>query len=275
MTMPATPSAEQALYRGHVMHRRLRPFVHRFDYRVFSLYLDIDRIAQTCAGLRWLSHNRANLLSIYDRDHGPRDGGDLRTWVDAQMRQAGMDRPHRVMLLCFPRVMGYVFNPLSAYYCFDADDRMTAVIHEVRNTFGDMHHYVLPVTAAAADGPIAQATDKRFYVSPFIGMTARYRFRLTRPGRRLSILIRLHTPAGETLIATQTGQRRALSDGEILRALARKPLMTWKVIAAIHWQALRLWIKGAKFHSRNTAPKGHTTVDAPTPPSSTKPGSVV
>lgn len=255
---PDTSSAPgpSALYFSRVMHKRLIPFGHRFDYRVFSLLLDLDDLDGLDRRLRLFSHNRFNLFSLHDKDHGPRDGSPLRPWLDRLLADAGIDLAGGpVRMLCFPRVLGYVFNPLTLYFCHRPDGSLAAMLYEVRNTFGQMHSYLIPVEAdQAAGGPIRQSCDKRFYVSPFMGMEATYRFLLRVPDERLSVLIRQSTPAGETLIASQTGRRAPLTDGGLLRAFLTHPLVTLKVMGAIHWQALKLWRKGARFHSRPSPP---------------------
>lgn len=256
--VPPVAGDGACLYVGRVMHLRLRPVRHRFAYRVFSLLLDLDRIDAALGGLRWLSYNRFNLLSFHDRDHGPRDGRPLRPWAAAELARAGLDLGGGpIRLLCFPRVLGYVFNPLSVYFCHHADGRLGAVIHQVHNTFGEQHCYVLPVDPARAPGtPVHQSCAKAFYVSPFIGMTACYRFRLHEPDARLSLSIREQVPEGELLVASLTGRRVALSDRALLRAFATHPLMTLKVIGAIHWEALRLWRKGVPCYRRPGASPG-------------------
>ncbi|MEL6575214.1 MAG: DUF1365 domain-containing protein [Pseudomonadota bacterium] len=235
------------LYRGHVMHMRLRPFTHRFRYRVFSLLLDIDRLEETCRGLRLLALDRFGLLSFHRRDHAGRDGSALRPWAEAELAAAGRPKPARIWLLSFPRILGYAFNPLSVYFCEDAEGRLESVIYEVKNTFGDQHTYVLAADEGR-DGAARHGADKGFFVSPFIGMTQRYRFTIRQPAERLAIRIRQHDAEGEWLIATQSGDRVALTDGALFKLWALHPLMTVKVIVAIHWQALKLWLKGARFH---------------------------
>jgi len=230
------------LYVGHVMHMRLIPRRHRFRYRVFSVLIDIDRIAAALAGSRVMRHNRFGILSFDDRDHGPRDGGPLRPWVDSQMAAADLGRPARVDLLAFPRLWGFVFNPLSIYYCRDGEGVLTAVIYEVKNTFGDQIAYVLPA-GTPRGGAFRQTQHKDMYVSPFIAMDQTYRFDLAEPGDRLAVRIRQSGPEGETLIATQTGEARPFTDAALALAVATHPLMTLKVMAAIHWEALRLWLK--------------------------------
>ena len=252
------------LYLGRVYHGRLSPFRHQFTYRVFSLYLDLDGIPQLGRQLRLFSHNRRNLLSFHDTDHGARDGSPLRPWVEAALAARGLEScvGGPIGVLCFPRLLGYVFNPLTIYFCHRPDGALAALIYEVKNTFGQQHAYVLPVGEARsgearpgeAGAPVAQACDKRFYVSPFIEMDCRYRFRVRPPGERLSVLIRQSDSSGDVLVASQTGRRVRLTDARLLRAVVTHPLMTHKVIAAIHWQALRLWLKGARFHRKPAPP---------------------
>ncbi len=239
-----------ALYLGQVFHGRFRPVRHAFRYRVFSLLLDLDRMAEAADQSRLFSLNRFNVLSFHDRDHGPRDGSPLRPWVEARLRAAGLGSVAggSVQVLCFPRLWGFVFNPLTVYYCSAPDGRLGAILYEVKNTFGGQHAYVLPVAGDAT--AIRQAAAKDFYVSPFIAMTAAYAFRLNRPGERLHLTIDESDGEGRLLVASLDGQRRPFTDLSLARAILGHPLMTLKVVAAIHWQALRLWLKGAPHHPR-------------------------
>ncbi|MCG8442572.1 MAG: DUF1365 domain-containing protein [Caulobacterales bacterium] len=261
------PATRSCLYRGRVMHARLRPFHHRFVYRVFSLLLDIDEAPALARRLRLFSHNRWNLFSFHDRDHGPRDGGPLRPWIEEHLARAGVDIDGGpVRLLCFPRVLGYVFNPLSIWFCHRPGGELAAILYEVRNTFGDAHGYLIPVDTARSDGVIVQSCDKGFHVSPFIEMTGAYDFRLRAPDERLSILIRHHVPEGDLLVARHAGSRAPLRDATLARLFFAYPLMTLKVIAAIHWEALRLWRKGATYVPRPAPPD--SDVRAVLPPAS-------
>jgi DUF1365 family protein len=229
------------LYRGLVTHQRHGAVRHRFSYRVFTLLLDID----TMPGLWLFRHNRAALFSFRDADHGERDGRPLRPWAERLIASVGVAPGGRIRILCFPRVLGFVFNPLTIYWCDDGAGRLAAIIYEVRNTFGGLHPYVLPVSPGRGAGAaIVQSCDKRFPVSPFIGMRARYDFRMLEPDARLSVAIDEHDADGRVLTAVMTGRASALTDGALLRAFFAYPLMTLKVIGAIHWQALRLWLKG-------------------------------
>jgi len=252
---------KSCLYFGRVMHKRLRPFRHRLDYRVFSFYLDLDELPALSRRLRLFSYNRWNLFGFLNRDHGAGDGSALRPWLDERLAEAGVDlEGGAVRLLCFPRLLGYVFNPLTIWFCHHRSGRLAAVLYEVRNTFGEKHGYLIPVDPARAPGePVLQSCDKGFYVSPFIGMAATYHFRLSEPDERLAVLIRQWTPDGELLIASQTGRRRPLDDATLLRAFFAYPLMTLKVIGGIHWQAFKLWRKGARPVPRPPAPERSVT----------------
>jgi DUF1365 family protein len=263
--MKGKAASNSCLYFGRVMHKRLLPFRHRFVFRVFSLYLDLDELPALSRRLRVLSYNRWNLFGFLDRDHGPRDGSALRPWLDARLAEVGIDLAGGpVRLLCFPRVLGFVFNPLSIWFCHHRSGRLAALLYEVHNTFGEQHCYLIPVDPARqADTPILQSCDKGFYVSPFIGMAATYRFRLAEPGERLAVVIQQATPEGALLVASQTGRRRPLDDATLLRAFLAYPLMTMKVIAGIHWHAYRLWRKGAKLVPRPPAPEHPVTLVRP------------
>ena len=253
------------LYFGRVLHTRRLPFRHRLAYRVFSLYLDLDELPALSRRLRLFAHNRFALLSFHDRDHGARDGTALRPWLEAHLAEAGLDlEGGAVRLLCFPRLLGYAFNPLTIWFCHHRDGRLMALLYEVRNTFGEKHGYLIPVDPARAPGaPVVQSCDKGFYVSPFIEMTATYHFRLAEPDERLAVLIRQWTPEGELLLASHTGRRAPLDDRRLLRALLAYPLMTLKVIAGIHWHAVKLWLKGARTVPRPPAPDRPVTLVRP------------
>lgn len=246
---------EPGLFPGLVMHHRLRPFRHRFVYRVFSLLLDLDRLDLLDRRLRLFSVERWNLFSFRNRDHGARDGSALRPWVETRLAEIGLDLGEGpIRLLCFPRMLGYVFNPLSVYFCYDPASSLRAIVYEVKNRLGQQRAYTLPVLEQRADGQIRQACGKDFYVSPFIDLDAGYRFKLIPPRDRLSVVIQEEVEAGTQLVASLTGRRVALSDRQLLRAALRVPFMTQKVTAGIHWEALKLWLKGARFRSPDHLP---------------------
>ncbi len=248
--------ARTCLYFGDVMHARLRPFRHRFAYRVFSILVDLDELPALDRRSRIFGYNRARLFSFDDADHGARDGSPTAGWVRAQLATADLGPAGaRIYALCFPRILGYAFNPLTVYFAYAADGRLGAILYEVKNTFGEQHGYLIPVAASRASGaPVVQRAAKRFHVSPFIDMAATYRFRVDEPEDRLALLIREDTPAGELLVASQTARRVDWSDAALLRAFFRYPLLTVKIVGAIHWEALRLWLKGAGYRPRPAPP---------------------
>ena len=254
MSKPSTivPSPPAALYFGDVMHARLKPFGHRFTYRVMSLLIDLDRLGEADRMSRLFGVNRRALYSFYEKDFGARDGGSLRTFVERAAASLGIDvGGGSISLLCYPRLLGYAFNPLSVYFCSDAQGALVLMIYEVRNTFGEMHHYVVPVDAREQRrGIVRQEQDKQFYVSPFMGNAMRYHFRINPPSETVKIRILQTDPEGPVMAATFSGKRRRLAGLELLKASLLLPLVTLKIIGAIHWEALRLWIKGAKIVAR-------------------------
>jgi uncharacterized protein len=241
-----------ALYVGQVMHARLKPFLHRFSYRVMSLLIDLDRLDEANGLSRLFGVNRAALYSFHEIDHGPRDGSSLRAYAQACAQAHDIDLTGgRVRLLCYPRLFGYAFNPLSVYFCHRADGDLALIIYEVRNTFGEIHAYVLPVRPEDASlAGIRQVQDKTFYVSPFIAMASRYHFRISPPSDYFRLRILQTDEDGPLLAATFAGARRRLTSASLLRSLVLLPLVSFKIIAAIHWQALRLWVKGARLVPR-------------------------
>lgn len=246
--------AEGAIYEGWVMHRRLAPRHHRFKYRVFAMLLELDELAGLDAGLRFFKWNRWGLFSFHDKDHG--DGRDLKLWLDELLAGAGIRADGARRVLCYPRILGYVFNPLSVWFCDDADGVLKAVIYEVHNTYNERNAYVLPVgedaapmfPGGAAPKIIRHGCHKTFYVSPFLSPDCRYHFRIAPPGDHVAIAIKEEEAGKPILTASFAGRRRALSDGALLAMLLRYPLMTLKVVAAIHFEAVRLMLKGVKRH---------------------------
>ena len=252
---PAMAMPEAAcLYSCQVMHRRLVAPFYRFVYRVFYLLLDIDRIDAAAQGMRLFSHNRFNLLAFHDRDHG--DGsGRLRPWVESVLAGAGIELAGgRIRLLALPRLLGHAFNPISLWYCEHRDGSLRAVIAEVRNTFGEQHCYLLSADGAAMPYEMRHEKDKCFHVSPFFDLVGRYRFSLGEPGERVRVAIHETREGQPILDATVAGERLALRDAAILKLVALMPLMTLKVVAGIHWEALKIWLRGGKFHRKPEPP---------------------
>ena len=252
--------APAALYFGEVMHARLKPTVHRFSYRVMSLLIDLDRLEAVDRQSPLFGVNRAALYSFSEADHGERDGSRLRLYAQRRAAEHGVDLTGgRVLLLCYPRLLGYAFNPLSVYFCYRADGGLAVIIYEVRNTFGDIHAYVLPVQPGETSGAgIRQQQDKLFYVSPFIEMAMRYHFRVSPPGACVKLRILETDHEGPLLAATFSSRRRDLTTAALLRAFFALPLVTFKIIAAIHWEALRLSLKGVRLVPRPNAAAANT-----------------
>ncbi|MFN3614877.1 MAG: DUF1365 domain-containing protein [Rubrimonas sp.] len=218
MTLPGP-----RLYAGEVMHLRLRPVRHQFRYAVTTALLDVDGLERDAAPLRLLSVDRFNLFSVMRRDHGARDGSDLRPWVQARLAEAGLpDRPARILLLAMPRLLGHAFNPLSVFWCYGPDGRLQSVVYEVKNTFGDQFAYALGAEADA-DGAVRHAHEKEFFVSPFVPMEQTYRFTVRPPAERLAIRIRQGDAEGPYLIATQNGRARPLTDAALAGLALRSP----------------------------------------------------
>jgi DUF1365 family protein len=245
-----------ALYVGDVMHARLKPMGHRFSYRVMSLLIDLDRLGEADAQTPLFGVNRAALYGFHERDHGPRDGSSLRAYAQTCAAPHDIDLTGgRVLLLCYPRLLGYTFNPLSTFFCYRADGALAMIIYEVRNTFGAIHAYALPVRPGEQScAGIRQQQAKLFYVSPFLEMAMRYHFRVSPPGEAVKLRILETDAEGPVLAATFNGRRRALTSAALLRAFVGLPLVTFKIMAAIHWEALRLWIKGARLVPRPADP---------------------
>ena len=244
------PDAPGVLFDGRVMHQRLKPFGHRFSYPVFSLLADIDRLDDLSRMSRLLRVNRPGILSFHESDHVEVPGETLRQFADRLLAGAGVKKSAaRILLLTYPRMFGYVFNPISVYFAYDSEGALSALIYAVRNTFGERHCYVAPVLGGEASAAgIRQTRANLFHVSPFIGMDARYHFRVLPPGRAVRLRIN-ETEHGEPLLAaTFHGDAASLDDRTLARFLVRFPLMTVGVMARIHWQALKLWLKGATFH---------------------------
>lgn len=235
-----------ALYFGKVMHRRTRPKVHVLNYRVFWTLFDLDEIEALDRRLRFFSLDRFNLVSFHRKDHG--DGSDtpLREQIEPWLEKAGVDiEGGAIRLLTMPRILGYVFNPISIYYCHHSDGRLLALVYEVTSTFGIRHSYVVPVCADdVAKGRFKQATGKALYVSPFMGMEMDYAFRGHVPSEVLDVSIDGLDAQGPLIHATMAARRVELTDRKLLSAFVRFPLLTLKVVAAIHWEALKLWLKG-------------------------------
>lgn len=255
-----------AFYVGKVTHRRLRPREHRLRYRVFWVLLDLNELDAIDRRLRFFSRNRFNLLSFHDRDHGAGDGLPLRARIDSLLAGVGIHLTGgSVRLLTMPRVLGFVFNPISLYYCHRADGALAAMVYEVTSTFGVRHSYVIPIASEDAKaGLIRQGAAKALYVSPFMDMDMDYAFRGHAPGDRMDMTVDGLDDEGLLITAHMRGERRELTDAQLLRTAVAFPLLTFKVVAAIHWEALRLWLKGVRL-TRQPAPAAEPATLQSTP----------
>jgi uncharacterized protein len=259
-------SQVSGLYDGAVTHQRLSPRRHRLRYRLFQLLLDLDELPTLDRQLRLFGHNRFALFSLHERDHLARDGRPLRVQIESMLRGADIDiRGGSIQLLCLPRVLGYLFNPLSVFYCHRPSGELAAVVLEVANTFGERHCYVVEATGA---GVVRRGCAKTFFVSPFLGLDMTYDFRLATPGERATTAILGRGTDGAPIIAAAfSGARQELSDRALGRAFFAQPLLTLKVIAAIHWEAAWLLAKGVRLRPKPTPPvRAVTVVRAEAPP---------
>jgi len=242
-----------ALYACRVMHRRHGQGAYLFRYRLFSLLLDIDQLQRADAASRWFSIDRFNLLSFHRSDHLPPGESDLRGWAQRVLAAHGIDgRPLRIRLLCMPRLLGWGFDPLSVWYCERADGTPVAAICEVHNTFGERHCYLL--RADGAQWPLRSAHAKQFHVSPFMPVAGDYAFVLERPQQRLRIAIQYAIDGAPVLSAAQLGDYRPFNSRELLRQCMRVPAQTLKVLGAIHWHALKIWLRGVPFFRKPEPP---------------------
>ena len=225
--------------------------------------LDLDEVDSIAQRLSIFSHNRGNVLSFHDRDHGAGIASTLRPQIEAHLHAGGhSDAGHRIKLLCMPRVFGYSFNPLSIYFCYGANGALSALVYEVSNTFGERHSYLIP-HKASPDPIVRQRCEKQFYVSPFLDMEMSYDFRLTEPKEALAVSVLGSNADGAIIFASMKANRYPLSNTSLLHAVCTHPLLTQKVISAIHWEALRLWMKGSTFHARPSAPNRPVTTVCP------------
>jgi uncharacterized protein len=243
---------DQGLFRGRTVHVRFGKVEHKLAYEIFQLLVDVDKLDTSFAGLKWLKHNRFAPFAFYDRDHGDRSGAPLRGWVEARLAEASVYTDGGpIRLLTFPRVLGFVFNPISVFFAYRPSGELAGVIYEVNNTFGETHSYVAP---ASNDTIEHHSADKVFHVSPFFDVSGRYAFTLRAPGDGLTLVIDKFKGAVRDHVATLKAKRLPLTDSALAMAFFTIPLLTLKVVAAIHFEALKLLFKGAQYHNKPTPP---------------------
>lgn len=232
------------LYIGKVVHRRLRPVAHALSYKVASVLVDVDQLATGLPGL--LRYNGWGVFSLHDRDYGEKEAPQpIAAFAWRQMHLNGAPRDvTRIYMLTYPRMWGYGFNPLTVYFGMDAQGQVRMVVYEVHNTFGGRHCYAAGPFAPGEDA--FTTTEKSFRVSPFNDVEGHYGLRVSHPGEHVAVGVSLTTAEGPLLNAYFSGTRHPLSNASLFKVLAALPLMTFKVMAGIHWEALKLWRKGLK-----------------------------
>ena len=235
-----------SIYNGTVIHKRFKPKVHFFKYKVFSILIDISEINLLHKNLKIFSYNSFNIISFYDADHGPRDGTSVKEWVTKNLKDNQIDtKDIKIKLLCYPRIFGFVFNPLSVFFIYNKKYELISILYEVKNTFDEQHTYIFK--NRENENLIKHTCKKKFHVSPFIEMNCTYFFKILKPGDKISVIIDQYDEEGKLLYASQDGSRIELNNKNLFLSYLKHPLMTFKIIAAIHFEAFKLWIKGIKF----------------------------
>ena len=246
------------IYNGEVTHTRFKPVRHFLKYKTFSLLIDLDEINLLDKSIGIFSHNKFNIFSFYDKDHGDRDGGNLKDWVISNLKKFQIkEKITNIKVLCYPRILGYVFNPLSIFYCYEKD-KLVAIFYEVKNTFNEQHTYVFKIKN---NEEIIQKCRKKFYVSQFMDMETFYNFKLLNPNDKLSVFIKQTDADGTILTATQTGDKKEFSFKQLAINFLKYPLMTIKIISSIHYEALLLWKKGAIYRKRDVKLKNNLSFE--------------
>ncbi len=249
------------IYNGQVIHKRFKPKEHFFKYKVFSLLLDLSELSLLDKELKIFSYNKFNILSFYDIDHGPRDGTSLISWVKENLNSNNINSNEiKIKLLCYPRVWGYIFNPLSIFFVYDKNSKLISILYEVKNTFGEQHTYVFKIDK---DNQLFEhSCKKKFHVSPFIEMNCLYYFKILKPTDKLSVVINQNDDSGKLLFASQDGLKNELNNKNLMISYILNPLMSFKIIGAIHFEALKLWIKGIKLVKKKFKIKNNITFES-------------
>jgi uncharacterized protein len=244
---------------GRVAHHRARPVRHRFVYPVFFLRVPLSRLDRLARP--GLSVDRFNLFSLRRRDFGPRDGNELEPWIRGLLKAHGLTQADgEVVLQAFPRMLGYAFNPIAFWHCLDRQGRLRAVLCEVNNTFGERHNYLV----AHADGRPIEAGDrlvagKALHVSPFCRVEGHYRFRFAGGEAHPIACVDYHDASGRVIATSISGRTLPLTSARLLGAFLRYPLMTFGIVARIHWQALRLWSRQVPWYPKPSPPLEETS----------------
>ena len=251
---------ESYIYTGKVIHKRFKPKEHYFKYKIFSILLDLNETEFINKNINFFSYNKFNLMSFYDKDHGPRDGSSLIDWVKLNLKSVGInDSEIKIKILCYPRILGYVFNPLSIFFVYDLKSKLISILYEVKNTFGEQHTYVFKVNEKSEI--LKNNCEKKFYVSPFMDLDSEYYFKVLNPDKNLLVIIDQRDKDGKLLFASQDGVRSNLNSKNLIISYLKHPLMTFKIISAIHFEALRLWLKGIKLVKKKVKIKNNVSFE--------------
>jgi DUF1365 family protein len=248
-----------SIYNGTVIHKRFKPKIHFFKYQVFSLLIDLSELKILDQKISFFSYNSFNLISFFDKDHGDRDGSSLIEWVKKNLKENKIISENiKIKLLCYPRIFGYVFNPLSVFYVYDKNEELISILYEVKNTFGEQHTYIFKVEN---NNLLQHNCEKKFHVSPFIEMDCNYFFRILKPAEKISVIIDQYQSNEKILYASQDGIRRDFTSSELIRSYLKHPLMTFKIIIAIHFEAFKLWSKGIRYIKKKLKIKNNITFE--------------
>ena len=251
---------DSSIYIGNVIHKRFKPKIHFFKYKVFSILLDISEIDILDKSLKIFSYNKFNIVSFYDADHGPRDGTSIKEWVIKNLNDNRINTENiKIKLLCYPRIFGYVFNPLSVFFIYNKNSELISILYEVKNTFGEQHTYVFKTKEN--ENYIKHTCKKKFHVSPFIEMDCTYFFKILKPSEKISVIIDQYDEEGKLLYASQDGDRIELNNKNLVLSYLRHPFMTFKIIVAIHFEAFKLWTKGIKFVKKRLKIKNNISIE--------------
>lgn len=248
------------IYTGKVIHKRFKPKEHYFKYNVFSLLIDLNELEEINKYIKFFSYNKFNIISFYDKDHGDRDGSSIKLWVKKNLGNIGiMTEDVRIKLLCYPRIFGYVFNPLSTYFIYNKHSELISIFYEVKNTFGEQHTYIFK---AQDEKTVQNKCKKKFYVSPFIEMDCEYHFKTLNPREQLSVVINQNDKDGKLLFASQDGISKDFNNKNLILSYLTHPLMTFKIIGAIHYEAFKLWAKRIKLIAKKIKLKNNITIES-------------
>lgn len=239
------------------MHNRLRPKKHAFAYNIFMFWLDLDEPELLARKLFPFSYNRFNVFAFYDKDHMkyPENANTDLTAKQRVLQYLKKNNiafvPDKIFLLTHTRVLGYIFNPVSFYFCYDNAMQCKMVVTEVGNTFGEMKIFIVD---RKQDGALVHAEDKFFYVSPFTDLDNQFQFRFQVPGDKLHLEINVSDKQNVFFYSLLTGTKKALNTQRLILYFFRFPLITLQVISAIHWQAFKLWLKKIPYHAKSDNP---------------------